>query len=269
MQDNSDQFATPEEEAAFHEEVIVSDSPQEAEETEEPEESTDSNDEPSEPEKVTAKKTGYIEFSPEQKARVDEITRKRYEAERKAQALEKEIAQYRKPPEPPKEVPVPYADPITEPEVFARQQQDRDKYIREHTKFEADAEARSQQEQAKEQVRVGSLIDKYNKNMETLGVNPKSVKAASAVLVEAGIGKELTEFLLEDDEGPALVAYLGSNLDDAEAVIGMTPTKAALYIERNIRSKLKSKPVSKAPAPPLKVNGTRKSAQASNGWEIS
>lgn len=264
---DSDQFATAEEEAAFHEEIIGTDDEAVKSEIVEPKEELEESE--TESEQVKPKKTGYVEFTPEQKERVDQITRKRYEAERKAAALEKELTQYKKPPEPPREVPVPDADPITQPGLFAQQQQDRDKYIREHTKFEAETEARSKQEQANEQARFGSLVDKYNKNIETLGINPKTIKAASDILAAAGIGKELTEFLLDDDDGPALVAHLGANLDDTEMVIGMSPIKAVAYIERQIRSRLKTKAVSKAPPPPNKVNGTRTSAQSSDGWDIS
>ena len=220
-------------------------------------ESTESTETESHSEETVQKKSGYVEFTEEQKPRVAEITRKRYEAERRAEALEKELAQYKKPPEPPKEVPVPNADPITEPDLFARQQHDRDKYIREHTTYEAVTEAQKQQQQAKEAEKFGSLVEKYNSNIEKLGVNPKSLKSASDNLAAAGIGKELTEFLLDDDQGPALVVYLDANPEDAEMVLGMSPARAASYIERNIRSKLSVKQTSKAPPPPTKISGIR------------
>ncbi len=258
MSEDSDQNQTDDDfEIDLGEEAVEEETPEIEDEPEESEEESKSE------EVVPAKKSGYVEFTtPEQKARVDEITRKRYEAERRATALEKELESYRKPPEPPKEVPVPHADPITEPEVFARQQQDRDKYIREHTKFESETESRNKQVADKEQARVGSLVEKYNSNMEKLGVNPKALHAASESLTAVGIGKDLTEFLLDHDDGPRIVAYLGSNLDDAELVIGMSPVKAAAYIEREIRGKLKSKPISKTPPPPTRVGGMRQSNAA-------
>ena len=203
------------------------------------------------------KESGYVEFDEKQKARVDEITRKRYAAERERDELKRELQQYKKPPEAPREIPAPTADPVTDPDLYVRQQQAREQYVREHTIYEANAQASQQQKQAAEAERFGSLVEKYNKNVTRLGISTKVLAEADKTLTSAGISKDLIEFLLDEDDGPALVAHLGANPDDAEAIIRMPSLKVGAFIERQIRSKLKSKPVSKAPQPPTTVRGTR------------
>jgi len=242
----------------------------EAEEIEEESESNDesTNDEPeSDAEEAPAKKSGYVEFStPEQKARVAEITRKRYEAEREAAKLKRELEQYRKEPEPPKEVPPPSADPVTDPDVYAKQAREREAYIREATKYETESEQRKKQSAESEQKRQGALLETYNKNIERLKVNPKVLAKAADTCTAYGISKELVEELLEDEDGPAIVAYLGNNVDDLAEVTSLSTAKAVKYIERQIRSKIHSKQTSKAPPPPTRVNGSRpKASVAVNG----
>ena len=242
----------------------------EAEEIEEESESNDdsiSEESEGEVEEAQAKKTGYVEFStPEQKARVAEITRKRYEAEREAARLKSELEQYRKVPEAPKEVPPPTADPVTDPDVYAKQARDREAYIREATKYEAESELRNKQSAAIHQKRQESLLETYNKNIERLKVNPKVLAKAADTCTAYGISKELVEELLEDEDGPSIVAYLGNNVDDLAEVTSLSTAKAVKYIERQVRSKLHNKQTSKAPPPPTKVNGSRpKSSVVENG----
>lgn len=233
-------------------------------EVEEVEEESESNDDSPKDESddveeaAPAKKTGYVEFStPEQKARVAEITRKRYEAERETARLKSELEQYRKPVEAPKEVPPPTADPVTDPDVYAKQARDREAYIREATKFETESEQRNQQSAAKEQEKQGKLIETYNKNVERLKINPQLLTKAADTCTAYGISKELVEELLEDEDGPAIVMYLHNNVDDLAEVTSLSTAKAVKFIERQVRSKIHNKQTSKAPPPPTRVNGSR------------
>jgi hypothetical protein len=222
------------------------------------EEQADSEGEAKE-EEVKPQKSGYVEFStPEQKARVAEITRKRYEAERETARLKAELEKYKKAPEPPKEVPPPSADPVTEPDVYAKQAQAREAYIREATKFETESSQREQQSAAIEQQKQARLVENYNRNVERLKINPAMLAKAADTCTAYGINKELVNELLEDEDGPAIVAYLGNNIDDLAEVTSMSTAKAIKYIERQVRSKLNVKQTSKAPPPPTKVSGARK-----------
>ncbi len=86
-----------------------------------------------------------------------------------------------------------------------------------------------------------------------------------------GITPELTDHLLEDEDGPALVAYLGTNgVDDLAELVTLKHGKAISYLERVVREKALKKQVSKAPPPQTKVNGTRKPSVSTtdNGWTL-
>lgn len=275
MQDNSDQFATPEEEAAFHEEVIQTD----AEEAPEEEQEHDAEAEESEEsEEVKPKKDGYVEITdPKVKARVDQLSREKHENHRKAEAerrradeLARKLEEYERP-APPKEVPAPIADPVTDPDAFARQQQEREKYLREATKYEMESEARTQARQQAETQKKNALVEGYAANMARLKLNPQVLAQAAKVCADYGINDNhpLTEDLLEDKDGPAIVKFLADNPEHLAEVASLKPTKALAYIEREIRAKLNERKQSKAPPPPTKVSGTRSSSSSAGGWEIS
>lgn len=212
-------------------------------------------------EPVKQDKKSYVDIKdPAVKARVDQLTREKHEARREAERLQRELQQYKKEPEPPKEVPAPSADPITDPDVYAQQVRAREQYIRDQVKFESDSQQRKQQSEVAEQKKQEQLLTTYNKNIERLKINPKELAVAANTVEQYGINKELTEFLLEDDDGPAIVKFLHQNVDVLEDVVNMSPAKAASFIERTVRAKLKVKPISKAPPPPTKVSGSRTSS---------
>lgn len=216
-------------------------------------------------EQVEHKKSGYVEIKdPAVKARVDELTRKMHENARRAEAAERELQKHKKDPEPPKEVPTPSADPVTDPEVYAQQMRAREQYVREQVKYESETEQRKQQSAAAEQARQERMLTTYNKNIERLKINQEDLKRAADTVTQYGINKELTEFLLEDDDGPAIVKYLHGNVDVLSDLVTMSPVKAAAYIERNIRAKLTVKQTSKAPPPPTKVHGSRSPSAAAD-----
>ncbi len=277
MQDNSDQFATPEEELAFHDETVMSDDP--VEETESHDDTVEEAEESEEEsEKVKPKKDGYVEITdPKVKARVDQLSREKHEAIRKAQAdarradsLARELEELKRP-APPKEVPPPSADPITEPDVFARQQQERDKYIREQTKYDSETESRQQAKQQAEVQKRTEMVNGYLANMERLKLNPQVLAKAAETCAKYGLNDNhpLVEDLLEDSDGPAIVKFLADHPDHLSEVASLKPTKALAYIEREIRAKLNVKPQSKAPPPPTKVSGTRQSSKSADGWTFS
>jgi hypothetical protein len=273
MQDNSDQYEQTEETEL---ENVNTEEVDENPETEGDDvEETESE---SGPEEVKPKKPGFVEIKdPAVRARVDELTRKMHENERKSLAdkrradeLERKLQEYERPAAP-KEVPVPNADPITEPEVFARQQRERDNYIKEVTKYEQESEARESAKQQSEAQRKTALVEGYISNMERLKLNPQVLAKAAKTCADYGIDDNhpLIEDILEDKDGPAIVKFLADNPEHLSEVANLKPSKALAYIEREIRAKLNSKPVSKAPPPTKKANGTRTASTGVGGWTIS
>lgn len=277
MQDTSDQFATHEEESAFHDETVMTDDDVEETESLEVDDEVDT-DESEESEPVKPKKDGYVEITdPKVKARVDQLSREKHENERKykaekaqREAIARELEDLKRP-APPREVPVPTADPVTEPDLFARQQHEREKYIREQTKYDSDTESRNQAKQQAEVEKRTAMVNGYLSNMERLKLTPAIVAKAAEVCAKYGIDDNhpLVEDLLEDSDGPAIVKFLADNPDHLAEIASLKPTKALAYIEREIRAKLNIKKQSKAPPPPTKVSGTRQSGKAADGWTFS
>lgn len=265
MQDTSDQ-------TEYEESTDVELDPQETEEDQ-----TDDVEE-TEEEEVKPKKAGYVEFdTPEQKARVAQLSREKHDNERKfklekaeREKLARELEELKRPAAP-KEVPVPSADPVTEPEVFARQQRERDTYIRESTKYETETNARQEAKQQSEAQRKTALVEGYVSNMERLKLNPQILAKAAKTCADYGINDDhpLIEDLLEDKDGPAIVKYLADHPEHLSEVASLKPTKALAYIEREIRANLNVKKQSKAPPPPTKANGTRTASTSESGWSIS
>lgn len=229
---------------------------------------TDNETDDSEPEPVKTKKPGYVEIKdPAVKARVDQLSREKHENFRKAEsesrradALARELEELKRP-GPPKEVKVPDADPITQPDLYVRQQQERERYIRDQVKYESDAEVREQSRKQTETQKRSAMVDGYKANMDRLKLAPEVMQVASDTCAKFGItgNHPLIDELLEDKDGPAIVKYLHDNQEHLAEIASMRPAKAFAYIEREIRNKLKAKPASKAPPPPTKMNGTRKS----------
>lgn len=257
----------PEQESPYQEDYPDEEVKEESEEVEE----WDSQ-ESEESESVPAKKSRYVEIKdPQVRARVDQLTREKHEAIRAKEELERKLQQYEKEPEAPKEVPIPTADPVTDSELYVAQLKQREQYIRDQAKYETDSHARQQQKQAAEQARQEALQATYKQNIERLKVNQDVLAKAADVCEKFGIGRnpDLVEYLMEDDDGPAIVAYLGSNPTELAEISTMKPTKAISYIERAIRAKAMKKPVSKAPPPPTKVNGSRQVTKTNApGWTI-
>lgn len=257
--DQDDNIEDLEIDGSLEEEVTDNEEGSSEESSEQGSESTEESEDSAEP--VKQDKKSYVDIKdPAVKARVDRLTREKHEARREAERLQRELQKYQKEPEPPKEVPVPSADPITDPDAYAQQIKAREQYIREQVKFDSEVEQRKQQSAALEQKKQEALLTEYNKNIARLKISPQELKIAADTVTQYGISKELTEFLLEDSEGPAIVKYLHNNVDSLSDLVSMSPVKAAAYIERNIRGKLNIKPISKAPPPPTKVSGSRSSS---------
>lgn len=234
------------------------------------EENQDDENHESEPAK---KKTGYVEFdTPEQKARVAQLTREKHENERKYKAAMQKLSSYESAQaQPPKEVSTPTADPVTDPEEFIKQQRAREQYIAEHTRFEDGQRAHKEAQKQIEAQRSQELAKIYVDNAAKLKINPKVLEQAGKVCESFGIhdNKELTEYLLKDPKGAAIVVHLGANEDELSLISSMSTADAVDFIALQIKPRLAAKQTSKAPPPATKVNGSRGKSQSQSGWEIS
>lgn len=191
--------------------------------------------------------------------RINELTREKYEAKREAERLAAELRALREAQQQPEKKPEPTRSKPTlescgwDPEAFAeavaewkieQTLADRESKYRE-TQARKAAEA-----QAKEfQARVAELEE----------VSPGAWE--KAITAPINYNDTVVEVIRESAVGPHIAVWLAENLEEAKAINEMGGLKAAKYlgqIEAMIEGNLKaraSKPATKAPPPPPKVNG--------------
>jgi hypothetical protein len=191
--------------------------------------------------------------------RIDKITRQKYEAERRAEALEAQLQQR----------PAPQAQPQANAEKPTLEQFDYDDaaYIEALTdwkleqkltaerKQNAEAQRRSQQEQvyqdfeSKRQATLTQGVTKYEDFEEVVIDNPEVV-----------ITPQMADIITDSEIGHEIAYYLGSNTAESESISKLSPLKQAAAIAK-LENKLASKPakkISSAPEPikPVGAKGT-------------
>lgn len=112
-------------------------------------------------------------------------------------------------------------------------------------------------QQQKMQADLTTKAATYAEKAKGYGINPQELQQAGQLVASMGLSEDVAMFILEDEQGPLITRHLAINHVDAEAIIGMAPLQAAMYIERTIKPKtaaLKKKQTN-APAPATKIQG--------------
>jgi hypothetical protein len=180
--------------------------------------------------------------------RINELTRKTYDARREADQykqrlsqVEAELERLRQPAAP---------DP----------NQDLAGYVRHQAQQEARQlveQERGQWQEQQEQQRFQSLAQEYATREQDFAVKtPDYQDAVDAFTSVVGTNPQLAEVLMTADHGPEVVHYLGTHLDEAARIAQLPPHLAAREVTR-IESRFapKAKPVSSAPNPPPTLGG--------------
>lgn len=212
--------------------------------------------------------------------RIGELTKQAREAERQAQELAEKLKQYEETPKPDaKAVPT-----STGPDPEDQNEDGTDKYplgefdpsyIRDLTKFTlaeerklVQAEEAKAKEQAEAQEFKARLNEQWNEKLTPAqerypdfhekGENLNPVFES----IDQRYGEYLAATIMEMDYGPDVLYYLASNVDEAEKIVRMGPTKATIALGKieakysNFEEdKQKARPkLSKAPTPPAHLN---------------
>lgn len=218
------------------------------------------------------KQSGYVEIKdPKVRERVNQLTREKWDERRKRESLEKRLQDLEAKNQPSlEEVEAPDADlAIDDPKAFAEKQRKYSEYLTKKAEREYQDKQRQEQSKAQQQQELEEKVGNYTKRAQKLGIGMDDLRKASDQISQVGVHDDVVNFILDDDDGPAITAHLGSNLEDLLAVAEASPLKAVAHIER-MRSKIARKPKSSPPKPPTKVTGTRKSdTNAGSGWSIS
>lgn len=265
----SDQFDTEE-----TQDELLAGAPAEEEEVSEQEtesetEVTESDDEQGggDGEDDKGKQTGYVEIKdPKVRERVNQLTREKWDERRKRESLEKRLQELEAKNQPSlEEVKAPDADlAIDDPKAFAEQQRQYSEYLTKKAEREYQDKQRQEQSKAQQQKELEERVGTYTKRAQKLGIGLDELKKASDQISQVGVHDDVVNFILDDDDGPAITAHLGSNLEDLLAVAEASPLKAVAHIER-MRARIARKPKSSPPNPPTKVRGSRPSGKAQDG----
>lgn len=198
----------------------------------------------------------------EQAFKARQAKREADEARHQLEELQRRVAQYEQPVRP--NIPPP-VDPYDE--NAAQKQIERDALIAQAARWDANQEILRQQqehaqrtEQAKaEQARM-EKVNTYTKQASTLGITEQELAAAGKAVAQFipnnSQGAALVEFILEDDRGPEITAYLAKNPIELAKIVDMSPLKAAAYIEGTIKPASKRPPPNLAPEPVENLRGS-------------
>lgn len=206
------------------------------------------------------------EFTPEQQAYINEhiVARQRARAgqfEERAQQLEQELERLRSQQQQPvaaspdgaPEVP-PLPD-IWEPD-YEQKLAARDEAIAKRKEWEIEQRYQKQQQEWEQQQQIQQQmqalqgrVQSYSERAEKLGVNAQQLAAAGNFLAQVGLPDGVTEYVLDEEHGPLITMHLAQNTADLQALSQLSPIKAAVYIDRQIKPKVARAIQRKASAP--------------------
>jgi len=242
------------------------------EETQEAEDQDEGLDPDSSPGSGATQKQKVV-FSEEQQRIFDqaiaEKTLKFREAERRAEALEREresllqkLPKEERPQVP--DMPDPFA--ISD-EEYKRQLYLRDEALKQAIAFDQQQQMLKQQreqlqyqQQQKQQEALTERVQSYSQKATKLGIKAEDLQVAGNTVAQFGIHEDLVQYILEEDQGPLITTYLSKNLLELEKLREMSPTQAAVYVATTVKQKaaaLKPK-VNNAPDPLEQPHGAGK-----------
>lgn len=134
--------------------------------------------------------------------------------------------------------------------------QARDQKIRELAAWEVRQEERQRYEreqvqraQYEQQQQLLGQVKTYTERAVEMGISEQDLAVAGNAVAQFGIADDLVADLLSDDLGPAVVMHLSRNLGDLAQIQQMTPTRAAAFIESNVKPKV-TRSLKRRQAPP-------------------
>jgi len=215
------------------------------------------------PESSTGSEEQHEQKSNGFQKRINDITAKRYQAERERDELQKRIAEFETQSQ---------VKPVTK--LVAPSLPD-DMYDRDEMKQYHDDMVKFNQESAQEaasshydnsqakqrdndsKVAQKKVIGTYVENAMRDGVDIDKLKVSGDALIQAGVSPALESFILNDVNGARITEYLADNPAEMHEILRMDPVSAGIRIANEIKPKiLSSTPkVSNAPQPIPTVKG--------------
>lgn len=120
---------------------------------------------------------------------------------------------------------------------------------------QAEIEARNRTELEKRQSALINAVNAYTERAKSLDIGENELQVAGKTVAAYGINEQVAEFILHDDKGPAITAFLAKNPSELELIAKLNPLQAAIHISNNIKGKLSIVRSVDLPDPPETLNG--------------
>ncbi len=200
--------------------------------------------------------------------RINDLTAKRYQQERRANEAEQELkklqAQYANntpTSESAQSIDAPVLpEDIYDEEAMRKYHVDSQAYYTQTAQGAAKSQFESQQQESAKQAESAKhkiSIDSYTTNATRDGVNFDKLLIAEQNLKQNGLSDALGSFLLNDVNGAKVVEYLSDNPAEMHEILSLDPVSAGIRIANEIKPKALSQTpkVSGAPDPIPEVKG--------------
>ena len=235
-------------------------------ETEQTEKGSEATTEQSEIQKAEQPRDEKGKFVPQE--RVNEITKARRDAERRADGLERELAMIRQQSvqhQPQSEQAPTFEQSGYDPVAFQRAMTT---YVAKQTEAAVD---RRWQEQEVQRNRQQAATGFYEKSREYAKTHSDYDGDLASLDSSVRFRDEVMEAITLSPQGPEVAHYLAKHLDEADRIARLPPHLAAVQLGRiEVQvSTTKPKPVSNAPSPVSTVGGGSRASQDVNDPQLS
>lgn len=217
------------------------------------------DNEPEEAESSPASEDNHEKKHDAVQERINKLTAKRYEEQRRADSLEAKVKEL----EAAQAAPAPAPSSIQAPRMpedaydesaMAQYHSDMSAYSVKVAQDAANQTFEQRQQQAAQQQVQDSqqqAVSAYAGNAARDGVDMDKLRVAEQMLNQAGISDNLGSFIMSDPNGGKIVEYLGDNPAEAYELLRLDPVTAGIKIANEIKPRaLSTTPrVSNAPAP--------------------
>lgn len=199
--------------------------------------------------------------------RINDLTAKRYQAERERNEMEQRLkaleAQQVKPVEAPvvESVKAPnLPEDLFDEEAMRKYHSDNQKYQAHIAQEAAKTNYEAQQKQIAEKAELEKqqqMVNQYAQNAIRDGVNTDKLHVIEQTLNNAGISHQLGHFIMNDSNGAKIAEYLVDNPSEMYEILKLDPVSAGIQIANQVKPKVLSQTpkVSGAPDPVPEVTG--------------
>ena len=198
--------------------------------------------------------------------RINDLTAKRYTAEREAKELKEKLAQYESNQQTTTQ---PKVETVTAPslpddlyddEAMRKYHNDMANYTNVVATQAATSTYEQQQKQSlqqTEQAKQKEIIDKWANNAIRDGVDINKLSGVEQTLNQAGLTPELGRYIMNDNNGAKIAEYLADNPSEMYSILAMDPVSAGIEIATKVKPKVltQTPKVSNAPQPIAEVSG--------------